>query len=52
MLSVAMSKMSIVLCRSWSESQWTIFWGYLTISINTRCHQICSRWWFLCLSEL
>jgi len=35
--------------QAWSESKWTVLQGYLTISINIRCHQTRHRWQF-CLS--
>jgi len=38
-VSVAMLKMGAVLRQAWSESQWTVLMGYLTISTNVRRYQ-------------
>jgi len=39
-VSVAVSKMGVVLHQTWSESQWPLLLGYLnlTISTNVRCY--------------
>jgi len=39
--------MGVVLCQAWSESQWTVLTGYLTIPTNVRRHQPYYRWQFL-----
>jgi len=39
MMSVAVSKVGVVLCRLSSQSQWTILVGYRTISTNVNCYQ-------------
>jgi len=36
--SVALSKTDFFLIKHSSESQWTVFLGYLTISTNVRCY--------------
>jgi len=38
--------MGVVLRQAWSESQWTILMGYLSISINVRLYQTYHRWHF------
>jgi len=39
-------KMGVVLRQAWSESQWTVLMGYLTISTNIRWYQTHHRWQF------
>ena len=36
--------MGVVLRQAWSESQWTVLVGYLTISTNVRRYQTHHRW--------
>ena len=36
----------VVLSQAWSESQWTVLMGYLTISTNVRRYQTHHRWQF------
>jgi len=38
MVSVAVSKMGLVLIKHRSESHWTVLLGYLNISTNVRCY--------------
>jgi len=41
---VAVSKIGVVLHRAWSESQWTVLVGYLTILVNVSFCQIRCAW--------
>jgi len=43
--------MGVVLRRAWSESQWTVLMGYLTISTNVRRYQTHHRWHFFCQED-
>jgi len=43
-VSVAVTKMGVVLHQAWSESQWTVLLGYFTWLCYWKC-----CWWQFCL---
>jgi len=46
LLSVAVSKMWVILHHTWSENQLTVLLWYITISVNIRCYEVCHWWQF------